>query len=91
MLDPTCGHLDTIAQVAAPATVCETCIEIGSTWFHLRQCMQCGRTGCCDDSPNRHASGHVRESGHPIVRSAEPGEEWAYCYPDDAYFERLPA
>jgi hypothetical protein len=87
---PGCSHLDTIRPVTPSADGCEDCLAIGATWFHLRMCMACGKVGCCDQSPNRHATAHVRESGHPIIRSAEPGEEWAYCYPDDFYMETLP-
>jgi uncharacterized UBP type Zn finger protein len=88
--DPACSHLDTLREVTPSADGCEECLKIGSTWFHLRLCMSCGKVGCCDQSPNRHATAHVNESGHPIIRSAEPGEEWAYCYPDDLYMETLP-
>jgi uncharacterized UBP type Zn finger protein len=88
--EPACSHLDTLREVTPSADGCEECLKIGSTWFHLRLCMSCGKVGCCDQSPNRHATAHVEESGHPIIRSAEPGEEWAYCYPDDLYMESLP-
>ena len=81
-----CDHLASIQDVASPKDVCETCVEIGSPWLHLRQCLTCGRTGCCDESPNRHASGHARETGHAIARSAEPGEDWAWCYVDEVPF-----
>jgi hypothetical protein len=54
---------------------------------HLRTCQECGATLCCDSSPNKHASKHARLSKHPVVASAEPGEQWLYCYPDDAYAE----
>ena len=83
----TCTHLDQIA-VARPAAVagCEDCLAIGGRWVHLRVCRVCGRIGCCDSSPNRHASHHARAEGHPIVTSVEPGENWSYCYVDDAMF-----
>ena len=58
--------------------------------MHLRICLVCGQVGCCDDSPNRHATAHVRETGHPVIASFEPGEPWGYCYTHDAYVERLP-
>jgi uncharacterized UBP type Zn finger protein len=85
-----CSHLDQI-EVAAPETVagCEDCLRIGATWVHLRACMTCGHVGCCDSSPNRHATKHATETEHPIVRSAEPGEDWLYCYPDNLMF-RMP-
>jgi uncharacterized UBP type Zn finger protein len=56
----------------------------------LRICLSCGHVGCCGDSPNRHATAHARQTRHPVIASFEPGEQWAYCYPDDAFFERLP-
>ena len=66
---------------------CERCVQIGATWVHLRTCQECGTTLCCDSSPHRHASQHAQESSHPVIASAEPGERWLYCYPDDAYVE----
>ncbi len=83
-----CGHLDTIDVGVAPsAEGCEDCLRTGDRWVHLRLCEQCGHVGCCDSSPNRHATAHFRASGHPVVRSFEPGEEWFYCYADDLAFE----
>jgi len=83
-----CTHLDTIAVVDVPEQIagCEECLKTGDRWVHLRMCMECGKIGCCDSSPNRHASGHAREAAHPIVRSAEPGEDWSYCFLDDVAF-----
>ena len=85
-----CAHLDSIRDVTPSAEGCEDCLRLGAEWVHLRTCMSCGHVGSCDNSPNRHATAHHRETGHPIIRSAEPGEEWGYCYPDDLYMERLP-
>ncbi|MCA1587456.1 MAG: UBP-type zinc finger domain-containing protein [Chloroflexi bacterium] len=85
-----CAHVDSIRDVVRSADGCEDCLRIGGQWVHLRTCMSCGHVGCCDNSPNRHAAAHNRETGHPIIRSAEPGEEWGYCYPDDLNMERLP-
>ncbi|MGZ8564038.1 MAG: UBP-type zinc finger domain-containing protein [Candidatus Limnocylindria bacterium] len=84
----TCAHLDTI-RVDPPEEVagCEECLKIGSPWVHLRLCRACGKVGCCDDSPNRHASAHFAESGHPIISSLEPGEDWFWCYEDQLAFE----
>ena len=82
-----CDHLDQIQPVEPAASGCEECIRLGSWWVHLRQCMTCGRVGCCDDSPNKHASAHARESGHPIIRSLEPGEDWIWCFVDEVYLE----
>jgi hypothetical protein len=84
----SCSHLETIEHTEGRDGVegCEECLKIGGTWVHLRRCAQCGKVGCCDSSPNKHATAHHRESGHPIVRSLEPGEEWFYCYEDDVAF-----
>jgi uncharacterized UBP type Zn finger protein len=83
----TCTHLDEI-KVERPDNVagCEDCLKIGGTWVHLRVCRTCGHVGCCDSSPNRHASQHVRETSHPIVTSLETGEYWSYCYVDNVAF-----
>ena len=89
-MNEACTHLDQIRDVQPSADGCEDCLRIGSSWVHLRLCMTCGHVGCCDQSPNRHASAHVHATGHPIIRSHEPGEEWGYCYPDDLYMETLP-
>jgi uncharacterized UBP type Zn finger protein len=84
----TCTHLDQVT-ITPPDHVegCEDCTRIGSTWVHLRLCMSCGHVGCCDNSPHRHATAHANESGHPIIRSAEPGESWLWCYEDKLAFE----
>jgi hypothetical protein len=83
----TCAHLDQIS-VSRPEQVagCEDCLAVGGSWVHLRVCRSCGHVACCDSSPNRHASHHARESGHAIVTSVEPGEDWSYCYVDDVAF-----
>lgn len=83
-----CTHLDQVL-VGRPEQVagCEDCLAIGGWWVHLRVCRSCGRVGCCDSSPNRHASAHARAASHPIVTSLEPGEDWSYCYADDAWLE----
>ena len=65
---------------------CEECLKLGGRWVHLRMCQSCGRVGCCDASPNRHATAHFDQSGHPVIRSIEPGEAWSYCYVDDVAF-----
>lgn len=70
---------------------CQECLASGDGWVHLRLCLTCGHVGCCDDSPNKHATKHHHATGHPVIRSYEPGEEWGYCYPDDAFAEQLPA
>ena len=83
-----CTHLDSIEITELPESIegCEECLKTGSSWVHLRMCMTCGKIGCCDSSPNRHASRHAREVGHPIVRSAEPGEDWSWCFLDEVGF-----
>ena len=83
-----CSHLDQIRVTALPASIdgCEECLKIGSTWVHLRMCMTCAKIGCCDSSRNRHASRHALEASHPIVRSAQPGENWSWCFLDEVGF-----
>jgi hypothetical protein len=82
-----CSHLDQI-EVARPEEVagCEECLKTGGRWVHLRVCRTCGQVGCCDSSPNQHASKHAVASSHPIVSSLEPGEEWSWCYLDEVAF-----
>jgi Zn-finger in ubiquitin-hydrolases and other protein len=88
MPDEGCTHLRAVTSVKRPGRrVCEDCVRIGASWVHLRTCQECGTTLCCDSSPNRHASRHARASGHPVIASAEIGERWLYCYPDDASAE----
>jgi hypothetical protein len=84
----SCSHLDSIEFTALPAEIagCEDCLRIGGRWLHLRMCTSCGHIGCCDSSPNRHATAHQQESGHPVIRSAEPGEDWFWCYEDELGF-----
>ena len=83
-----CAHIDQIKSVVhARQRACEECVKIGSNWVHLRTCQTCGVTLCCDSSPNRHATQHARATTHPVVASAEAGERWLYCYPDDAFAE----
>lgn len=79
----TCPHVSLIRDVTPSADGCEDCLRIGSGWVHLRLCLQCGHVGCCDSSPNRHASKHAHAAGHPIVQSFEPGEDWRWCYVDE--------
>ena len=85
----SCAHIAAIVDVKQPAArVCEDCIAIGARWVHLRTCQTCGGTRCCDSSPNKHASKHARASLHPVIASAELGERWLYCYPDDVFVEQ---
>jgi uncharacterized UBP type Zn finger protein len=85
---PACTHLDQIRPVE-PQTPggCEECLAKGDTWVHLRLCLSCGHVGCCDSSKNKHARKHSHRSSHPVIRSFEQGEDWKYCYLDDAYWE----
>jgi uncharacterized UBP type Zn finger protein len=86
MSTEACTHLDQITPDVAPSSNgCEECLKIGSTWVHLRLCLTCGKVGCCDSSPNRHATKHFHAAGHPIVRSFQPGEDWAWCYVDEVF------
>ena len=78
-----CTHAETITTVRPESlAVCPECVALGDTWVHLRVCMTCGHVGCCDSSKNKHATKHFQTSGHPIIRSLELGEIWAYCYLD---------
>jgi uncharacterized UBP type Zn finger protein len=89
---PQCTHLDTIQITELPEEVegCEECLATGGEWLHLRICLECGHVGCCDDSPNRHATKHAGATEHPIIRSLEPGEDWCWCYADELAM-RIPA
>jgi hypothetical protein len=78
---PLCDELQNVTVEPMPPGGCTDCLAIGGTWVHLRYCVTCGETRCCDDSPNRHARKHSVAAGHPVVRSKEPGEFWAWCFP----------
>ena len=80
-----CAHIDGIKTVKhAKKRECDECVKIGGQWVHLRECLICGKVGCCDNSPNKHATAHFHATKHPIISSAEPGEEWCWCYVDEA-------
>lgn len=83
-----CSHTDSIELTELPEEIdgCAECLTIGGSWVHLRMCQSCGLIACCDSSPHRHASAHARGTGHPIARSAEPGEGWSWCYVDNVSF-----
>lgn len=85
-MNTVCSHLDQVADVMPSGDGCVECLESGDGWVHLRLCMTCGHVGCCDESPNRHAAAHHRSSGHPIIQSYEPDEDWWWCYPDEVGF-----
>ena len=82
-----CTHLNTIRDVKPSAPGCEECLKMGSTWVHLRECLECGHVGCCDSSINKHATKHFHATKHPIVRSIQPGEHWKWCYVDEVGWE----
>jgi uncharacterized UBP type Zn finger protein len=90
-----CEHLESAAErpkgVTPSGPGCEECLASGDEWVHLRLCLSCGHVGCCDQSPNKHATKHFRKTRHPVIRSYEPEEDWAYCYVDDEGVEVLPA
>jgi uncharacterized UBP type Zn finger protein len=87
----TCTHLDHVKDVE-PRTPngCEECLKMGSRWVHLRLCLECGHVGCCDSSPNKHATKHFNQTKHPIMKSFEKGEDWGWCYVDEVMFEPAP-
>lgn len=87
LTDDPCAHLDELSSIEPATAGCMLCVENGMTWVHLRHCAICGRVGCCDDSPGRHAAGHFVSTGHPTMRSMEPGERWAWCYEDKIAIE----
>ncbi|MEY9969437.1 putative UBP type Zn finger protein [Streptacidiphilus sp. MAP12-16] len=80
---PACTHVDQVGRPVTPgADGCQECLQRGERWVHLRLCLSCGHVGCCDSSRNRHATRHFRATGHPIAASAEPREDWAWCFAD---------
>lgn len=85
----SCPHIAEIGEVTPSADGCEDCLRIGGRWVHLRLCMHCGHVGCCDQSPNQHATRHWSLTRHPVIRSFEPDEVWAWCYEDEEFFESL--
>jgi uncharacterized UBP type Zn finger protein len=78
-----CTHLDQVRDVTAGTDGCEECLATGGRWVSLRMCLSCGHVGCCDSSPGRHATAHFRSTAHPVMRSAEPGQDWGWCYVDE--------
>ena len=85
--DESCDHLDQVAAEEPGGDGCEECLAQGGRWVHLRMCMVCGHIGCCDSSPGRHATAHFEATGHPLIQSFEPGEDWWWCYVDGFAFE----
>jgi uncharacterized UBP type Zn finger protein len=86
-----CKHLAQVRDVE-PKTPdgCEECLASGDEWVHLRLCLECGHVGCCDDSPNRHATKHFHKTNHPVMRSFEPGEDWGFCFVENLFIEPAP-
>lgn len=84
-----CKHLHHLAPRAGNTEGCEECVKMGDTWVHLRVCMACGHTGCCDESKNKHATKHYHATKHPVIRSDQPGETWGWCYVDEVFKDPL--
>ncbi len=80
-----CTHLDSVKVTELPDSSdgCEECLASDGVWCHLRICLTCGHVGCCDSSPNRHATAHAQATGHPLIRSIQPGEDWSWCFVDE--------
>lgn len=89
-MNQACEHVNDIHQVTPSGDGCVECLQIGDPWVHLRLCEICGHVGCCDNSKNRHATKHFHQTGHPIIKSFEPGENWGWCYIDEIYLKELP-
>ena len=89
MPETACAHLDQIREVTPGSEGCAECLASGDSWVHLRLCLSCGHVGWCVSSKNKHATKHFRASGHPIIKSLEPGEEWGWCYIDQVAFESV--
>ena len=83
----TCRHSDQDTHPSPRASGCEECLKSGDSWVHLRLCLVCGHVGCCDSSKNKHATRHFHDTQHPLVRSLERGERWAWCYADEEFFD----
>lgn len=82
-----CSHTAATYEQRYAERVCPECVALGDSWVHLRICMVCGHVGCCDNSKNKHATAHFKVTQHPVIKSIEPGENWAWCYLDKAYLE----
>jgi uncharacterized UBP type Zn finger protein len=82
MMSTRCSHLNLVTTDQPNSRGCQECLATGDTWVHLRLCRSCGHVGCCDDSRNTHATKHFHATGHPIMSSLEPGENWSWCYVD---------
>jgi len=93
-MSAACSHLDQVKVTDPPSRAevpgCEECLKAGTPWVHLRVCMTCGKVGCCDSSPQRHATKHAHADGHPILHSIEQGEDWSWCVIDEVAFVLRP-
>ena len=89
----SCEHLTGLTPEDFPPQrtpdACEECLTEGTVWVALRECQSCGHVGCCDSSPNKHATRHYHSSHHPIIKSFQPGEDWGWCYVDEIMFDEL--
>ena len=85
----SCSHLVKVNQNTEAKTPdgCEECLQMGSDWVHLRLCLSCGHVCCCDSSQNKHGTKHSKETGHPVMKSYEPGENWKWCYVDELFMK----
>ncbi len=84
-----CAHIDKVnPKIHGNTKGCEQCEKIGSSWVNLRLCLTCGHVGCCDSSPNKHGTKHFKETGHPVIKSYEPGENWKWCYIDQVLLRK---
>lgn len=84
----SCQHLDQIQVVSPSANGCEDCLKTGDMWVHLRICLICGYVGCCDNSKNKHATRHFRQTKHALIQSYQPGEMWVWCYQDETLIDQ---
>ena len=82
-VSPACSHGGHVHAVRPATAGCAECLASGSAWVHLRMCLECGHVGCCDSSEHKHATAHFHGTGHPVMRSVEPGEAWGWCYIDE--------
>ncbi|HEV3258885.1 MAG TPA: UBP-type zinc finger domain-containing protein [Gemmataceae bacterium] len=89
MAPRACPHIKQIRPVTPTSEGCEECLTMGDRWVHLRLCLTCGHVGCCDSSKNKHATKHFHVTGHPVIKSAEPGEGWVWCYVDEIMFDSV--
>lgn len=82
-----CKHFDLIKEVSPQAEGCVDCLKTKDKWFRLRLCLICGYVGCCDNSKNKHATKHFKETNHPLIKSLEQNENWIWCFIDEELFE----